>query len=94
MCQTESDELIFLDTSQLGYDSQNGHLRHHMLSFVFFMVNSHECANKVKFRKELVDCDSNRLKGIHCIVVFNELVMRSTHPWEAEQIAKGWIHHH
>ena len=94
MSQPEGDELIFLDTSQLGDDPEHGHLCHHMLGFILFMVYRHERADEVKFCEELVDGDPNCLEGVHSIVVLDELIVRSTHPWEAEKVSKGRIHQH
>ena len=58
------------------------------------MVNSHERPDKVKLRKELVDRHSYRLERVHSVVVFDQLIVRSAHPGEAEQVAKRWIHEH
>ena len=94
MSQPEGDKLIFLDTSQLGDDPEHGHLCHHMLGFILFMVDSHQRADEVKFCEELVDRDPDRLEGVYGIVVLDELIVRSTHPWEAEKVSKGRIHQH
>lgn len=58
------------------------------------MIDSHQRPNKVKLCEELVHGHSNRLERIDRVVVLNELIMRASHPWEAEQATKRWIDQH
>lgn len=58
------------------------------------MVDFHEHTQKIELSKELVYSHADSLERVDCIVVLNELIVRSTHPRETENASKGWIHQH
>ena len=94
MGQAKRCQVVLLDPRKLRDDPQNGHLGHEITLLVLFVVNSHERPDKVKLREELVDRHSYRLKRVHSVIVFDQLIMRPAHPGETEQVAKRWIDEH
>ena len=94
MSEPEGHKVVFFYARELGNNPHNSHLGHQMILLVFFMIDSHQCANKVKLGEELVDSHSYSFKRVHSIVVLDQLVMRSAHPREAEKVAESWINEH
>lgn len=58
------------------------------------MIDSHQRVHKVKLSEEFVHSDAQSFKRAHSVIVLNQLVMRTTHPREAENIAECWVDEH
>ena len=65
-----------------------------MLGLILLMEDIHEHSNEVKLCKELVNCHTHRLELVHSVIVLDQLVMGTSHPREAELVAKGWVNQH
>ena len=58
------------------------------------MIDSHQRVHKVKLSEEFVHSDAQSFKRAYSVVVLNKLIMRTTHPREAEYIAECWVDEH
>jgi len=92
--KSKSDQVVFLDACQLGDYAQHCHLCHDMLLLVLVMEYFQEHSQKIELSKELVDGHTYSLKRVDCIVILDELIVRSTHPGETENTSKGWVYQH
>ena len=92
--KSKSDQVVFLDACQLCDYAQHCHLRHNMLLLVFVMEYFQEHSQKIELSKELVHGHTHGLKRVDCIVVLDELIMRSTHPGKTKNTSEGWVYQH
>ena len=93
MSQAQLSQIILLDPSKLRHDPHDADLGDEMLCLVLLMIHVHQGLAKGELREELVHSHAHALKRVDRIVVLNQLVVRSTHPREAELAPNRRVNH-
>jgi len=65
-----------------------------VLGLIFVVEDIHENSDEVELSKALVHCHPDVFIRVDSIIVLDQLVMRTTHPGEAELVADSRIDKH